>query len=77
MILFFVTPPDTTNAAGETVESDPLLRSGAVRAEDCWTNLANARQRLTGEPCNAEELKAKMTADGYRVLKYDAKPANV
>jgi len=77
MILFFVTPPDTTDeATGKVIESEPLLRGGGVRAEDCWPNLANARAKLTGEPCDPEQLRQKMEAEGYRILKYDARPAN-
>lgn len=71
MILYFVTPPDVDGK-----ESDPLLRGGGVRPEDCWVNLAHARAALSGEPCNPEELKAKMEAEGFRVLKYNARPAS-
>lgn len=70
--LYFVTEPDPDAANGKF--GDPVLASAGRDAEDSWRMLASNRQRMTGEPQDAAALKRDMTARGYHVAKYSARP---
>lgn len=72
VFLFFVTEPDPDKANKQYGE--PVLASAGRDPEDSWRMLASNRQRMTGEPQDAEKLKREMTAEGYHVEKYQATP---
>lgn len=69
LYLYFVTEKDEADKQGE-----PVVASAGRTEEDSWRMLASNRQRMTGLPQDAGELKRTMSERGFHVEKYAATP---